>query len=252
MVRDILFSRLTHDPCQRHLLVACDSLQLRMQCGWKTHRHASLDLRFSIGGNLLPHVVSPIDVHHLTPWWCNIDQSRLAERWCPGVPPSGSWAAPRASASRGHLALIPDAPGPVLIRACPLRLPQKPRMCSAGAVLLFPSPYHGVLVVKSGAPPDGLRCAVLATVPGNPARATRDRHERQIARFPRTTCLPGLRRSLRRRHDPAGQAPTREHRAPHDDRLGHVRNTRSCPTMALSRWSNAIRSAAARRPALIA
>lgn len=61
--------------------------------------------------------------------------------------------------------------------------------CACGEVLLFPSPYHGVLAVKGGAPmalaswrpsltPDSLRCAVLATVPGNSARATGDRHER--------------------------------------------------------------------------
>ncbi len=62
-------------------------------------------------------------------------------------------------------------------------------MGGGGAVLLFPSPYHGVLAVKGCAPValascgrlrpcDCLRCAVLATVPGNSARATGDRHER--------------------------------------------------------------------------
>ncbi|MDY1549933.1 hypothetical protein [Luteibacter sahnii] len=53
--------------------------------------------------------------------------------------------------------------------------------------MLFPSPYHGILAVKgcacerAGSPwltRDGLRCAVLATVPGNSAGATGDRHER--------------------------------------------------------------------------
>lgn len=56
---------------------------------------------------------------------------------------------------------------------------------------------HRVLASwRPSALPDDLRCAVLATVPGNSARATGDRHERQIARFPRTTRLPCLRCSL--------------------------------------------------------
>ncbi len=63
---------------------------------------------------------------------------------------------------------------------------------------------------------------MTSTVPGNSVRATGDRHERQITRFPRTTRLPGLRRSLRHRRDPAGQAPARKHGAPHGDGLGLV------------------------------
>ncbi|WP_429002138.1 hypothetical protein [Xanthomonas sacchari] len=46
----------------------------------------------------------------------------------------------------------------------------------------------------------------MAAVPGNFARATGDRHEREIACFARTTRLPGLWQRIRDRLRPAGQA----------------------------------------------
>lgn len=54
--------------------------------------------------------------------------------------------APRHVPSRGHPALIPDASGPTGLRAA-LAHPWCHRG-GGGGVLLFPSPYHGVLVVK--------------------------------------------------------------------------------------------------------
>ena len=131
---------------------------------------------------------------------------------------------------------MPTISGPAGLRA-PLACPCL-RWRSGWAVLLFPSPYHGVLAVKGGArlarwrpggrlrPCDCLRCAVLATVPGNSAPATGDRHhERQIACFTGTSCLPCLRRRLRHWQPSSRQAPAREPGTPHDDRLGPVHRT---------------------------
>src|SRR5690606_1903546 len=79
---------------------------------------------------------------------------------------------------------------------------------------------------RPSATPDCLRCAVLATAPGNSARVTGDRHhERQIACFAGTPCLPGLRRGLRYGQPPSRQAPAPESGALHDDGLGPVRRT---------------------------
>jgi hypothetical protein len=53
--------------------------------------------------------------------------------------------APRLVPSRGHSALIPDATVP----SGPARSACRSVHGWSGAVLLFPSPYHGVLAVKS-------------------------------------------------------------------------------------------------------
>ncbi|MGF6903438.1 hypothetical protein P3T22_004724 [Paraburkholderia sp. GAS348] len=67
-----------------------------------------------------------------------------------GVPASGSRAPPppRLLVSRGHSALIPDASGPCR----PARSACQWKAAKGRAVLLFPSPYHGVLTVKGGGP----------------------------------------------------------------------------------------------------
>jgi hypothetical protein len=86
--------------------------------------------------------------------------------------------APHLVPSRGHPALIPDVSGPW--RACALRLPALWRSGGGLAVSL-----HGrtaftpsraaracALAAWPSSPPDCLRCAVRAPVPGNAARAT--------------------------------------------------------------------------------
>ena len=139
--------------------------------------------------------------------------------------------APRFVPNRGHPALIPDASGPLgpARCACP-----KAGVCSGRGVGGLAVPFTvsrrsrrqgrrapcALASWRPSATPDCLRCAVLATVPGNSARATGDRHERQITRFPRTACLPRLRHGVRYRRYPAGQAPAREHGVPYGDGWG--------------------------------
>jgi hypothetical protein len=68
--------------------------------------------------------------------------------------------APRLMSSRGHPALIPDTFG-LYLRSRPARCACPPVASVSGvwAVLLFPSPYLGVLAVKGCAP---LALAVVA------------------------------------------------------------------------------------------
>ena len=87
------------------------------------------------------------------------------------------------------------------------------------AVLLFPSPYHGVLAVKGGArlcalaswrpsaTPDCLRCAVLATVPGNSARATGARSCRNLRKAPAALCPMGQVQSSEHSGEPCPNGP---------------------------------------------
>lgn len=61
-----------------------------------------------------------------------------------------------------------------------------------------------------------------ASVPGSPARATGDRHERKIACVHLTACLHRLLHGIRYLRHLVGPAPTGEHGAPYSNRLGPV------------------------------
>ena len=92
--------------------------------------------------------------------------------------------APRLVPSRGHAALIPDALASTSFLACALGLPMRDFVEGGlGGGLLCPLTVprrarrqglraSGACGPWPSATPDCLRCAVLASVPGNSARVT--------------------------------------------------------------------------------
>src|SRR5690606_10474535 len=147
-----------------------------------------------------------------------------------GVPPSGSRAAAPASRGAPPSALIPPAPHPggSARSACP------DIASLVGGLAVFPhpttafSPHRAApaphpCVLRPSSTPDGLRCAVLATVPGNSARATGARHEREVLRFAGAQLVRGVRCRVRYRQPAVRQAFAREHGTPYDDGMGPVR-----------------------------